>query len=86
MQSSVASYVAVAAELCETPQPEAIHAEQVCNSKKVSDHHALLPTASATKSAFLDLPLGEREVLRLVVKQLLCTVSDAHRYHPQNIQ
>ena len=80
MQSSVASYVAVAAELCETPQPEAIHAEQVCNSKKVSDHHALLPTASATKSAFLDLPLGEREVLRLVAKQLLCAVSDAHRY------
>lgn len=80
MQSSVASYVAVAAELCETPQPEAIHAEQVCNSKKVSDHHALLPTASATKSAFLDLPLGEREVFRLVAKQLLCAVSDAHRY------
>ena len=80
MQSSVASYVAVAAELCETPQPEAIHAEQVCNSKKVSDHHALLPTASATKSAFLDFPLGEREVLRLVAKQLLCAVSDAHRY------
>ena len=80
MQSSVASYVAVAAKLCETPQPEAIHAEQVCNSKKVSDHHALLPTASATKSAFLDLPLGEREVLRLVAKQLLCAVSDAHRY------
>ena len=80
MQSSVASYVAVAAELCETPQPEAIHAEQVCNSKKVSDHHALIPTASATKSAFLDLPLGEREVLRLVAKQLLCAVSDAHRY------
>ena len=80
MQSSVASYVAVAAELCETPQPEAIHAEQVCNSKKVSDHHALIPTASATKSAFLDLPLGEREVLRLVAKQLLCAVSDAYRY------
>ena len=80
MQSSIASYVAVAAELCEPPQPEAIHAEQVCNSKKVSDHHALIPTASATKAAFLDLPLGEREVLRLVAKQLLCAVSDAHRY------
>lgn len=80
MQSSVASYVAVAAALCEMPQPEAIHAEQVCNNKKVSDHHALIPTASATKAAFLDLPLGEREVLRLVAKQLLCAVSDAHRY------
>lgn len=85
MQSSVASYVAVAAELCETPQPETIHAEQVCNSKKVSDHHALLPTASATKAAFLDLPLGEREVLRLVAKQLLCAVSDAHRYSETTI-
>ena len=80
MQSSIASYVAVAAALCEMSQPEAIHAEQACNSKKVSDHHALIPTASATKSAFLDLPLGEREVLRLVAKQLLCAVSDAHRY------
>lgn len=80
MQSSVASYVAVAAALCEMPQPNAIHAEQACNSKKVSDHHALIPTASATKAAFLDLPLGEREVLRLVAKQLLCAVSDAHRY------
>ena len=80
MQSSVPSYAAVAAALCEMPQPEAIHAEQVCSSKKVSDHHALLPTASATKAAFLDLPLGEREVLRLVAKQLLCAVSDAHWY------
>ena len=80
MQSSIASYVAVAAALCEMPQPEAIHAEQACNSKKVSDHHALIPTASATKAAFLDLPLGEREVFRLVAKQLLCAVSDAHRY------
>ena len=80
MQSSVPSYAAVAAALCEMPQPEAIHAEQACNSKKVSDHHALIPTASATKAAFLDLPLGEREVLRLVAKQLLCAVSDAHRY------
>lgn len=80
MQSSVASYAAVAAALCEMPQPEAIHAEQVCSSKKVSDHHALIPTASATKAAFLDLPLGEREVLRLVANQLLCAVSDAHRY------
>ena len=85
MQSSIPSYAAVAAALCEVPQPEAILAEQVCNSKKVSDHHALLPTASATKAAFLDLPLGEREVLRLVAKQLLCAVSDAHRYSETTI-
>lgn len=80
MQSSVPSYAPSLPLFGEVPQPEAILAEQVCNSKKVSDHHALIPTASATKAAFLDLPLGEREVFRLVAKQLLCAVSDAHRY------
>ena len=80
METLVPEFVAVAASICETDAPTNIFAAQVCNSKKVSDHHALLPTASATKAAFLDLPLGEREVLRLVAKQLLCTVSDAHRY------
>ena len=80
METLVPEFVAVAASICETDAPTNILATQVCNSKKVSDHHALIPTASATKAAFLDLPLGEREVLRLVAKQLLCAVSDAHRY------
>ena len=75
MQSSVASYVAVAAELCETPQPEAIHAEQVCNSKKVSDHHAVVPTMAAGETDLEALPAGEREILRLVSRQVLMAVS-----------
>ena len=80
METLVPEFVAVAASICETDAPTNILATQVCNSKKVSDHHALIPTASATKAAFLDLPLGERELLRLVAKQLLCAVSDTHRY------
>ena len=53
---------------------------RVLNSKKVSDHHAILPTASAGKADTSVLPLGERELLRLVAGQLLRAVSDAHRY------
>ena len=72
--------VTVAAAICEAAAPERVNARQVCDSRKVSDHHAILPTASAGKADTSVLPLGERELLRLVSGQLLRAVSDAHRY------
>lgn len=71
---------AVAAVICEADAPGRVNARQVCDSRKVSDHHAILPTASAGKADTSVLPLGEREILRLVAGQLLRAVSDAHRY------
>ena len=72
--------VTVAAAICEAAAPGRVNAGQVCDSKKVSDHHAILPTAGAGKADTSVLPLGEREILRLVSGQLLRAVSDAHRY------
>ncbi|MDD3228233.1 MAG: DNA topoisomerase 3 [Oscillospiraceae bacterium] len=80
MVSVVPNYAAVAAAVCGVPTPETVHAEQVCNSKKVSDHHAVIPTVSAKGADIAALPAGEREILRLVARQLLCAVSDAHHY------
>ena len=80
LEASVPELVAVAAAICETDAPEGVNARQVCDSRKVSDHHAILPTASAGKADTSVLPLGERELLRLVAGQLLRAVSDAHRY------
>ena len=80
LEASVPELVAVAAAICETTAPEGVNARQVCDSRKVSDHHAILPTASAGKADTSVLPLGEREILRLVAGQLLRAVSDAHRY------
>ena len=80
MESTVPSLVSVAAAICGTPAPGNINAAQVCNSKKVSDHHAVVPTASAAKADISVLPIGEREIMRLVARQLLCAVSDAHKY------
>ena len=80
LEPSVPELVTVAAAICETTAPEGMNAKQVCDSRKVSDHHAILPTASAGKADTSVLPLGERELLRLVAGQLLRAVSDAHRY------
>jgi len=47
----------------------------VINSKKVTDHHAIIPTASVDKADLSELPTGEREVLKLIATRLLEAVS-----------
>lgn len=52
----------------------------VINGKKVSDHHAIIPTASVDKANLVELPSGEREVLKLIATRLLEAVSGPCRY------
>ena len=80
MAIGVPAYVAAAAVICRTVEPVEINAAQVCNSKKVSDHHAVIPTLSAGSADLDALPLGEREVLKLAARGLLRAVSEVHRY------
>ena len=79
MEASVPALVSAAAAVCSLDSPETVHAKQVCNSKKVSDHHAIVPTVSAGKADISVLPLGEREVLKLAARGVLRAVSDVHR-------
>lgn len=51
-----------------------------CNSQKVSDHHAIVPTEAAGSADLAALPAGERAILRLVARQVLCAVGDPHVY------
>jgi len=80
MEISVPGLVAAAANLCGMEVPQTICAKQVCSSKKVTDHHAIVPTVSAGKTDMASLPLGEREVLKLAAKGLLRAVDEPHRY------
>ena len=57
-----------------------VHAEQAINNSKVTDHHALLPTASVAQADFSALPAGELSVLRLIAVRLFCAVGEPHRY------
>ena len=80
MEGSVPGLVSAAAAICGAVSLDAVQAKQVCNSKKVTDHHAIVPTVSAGAFDLAALPLGEREVLKLVSKGLLRGVCNAHRY------
>ncbi len=57
-----------------------VHAEQVIDGSKVTDHHALLPTASMAKADLSALPAGEMSVPRLIAARLLCAVGEPYRY------
>ena len=49
--------------------------EQVINGKKVTDHHAIIPTVVVSDANLDELPAGEREALKLIVTRLLEAVS-----------
>lgn len=66
--------------ICGGDAPVTINTAQVCDSKKVSDHHAIIPTMSAGETDLSALLAGEREILRLVAKQVLRAVSAPYRY------
>ena len=57
-----------------------VNAAQVINDKKVSDHHAVIPTANFKEAALTGLTAGERAVLELVALRLLCAVAQPHEY------
>ena len=79
MAARVPEYTAIAAGILGVDVPVAA-VNQVCDSAKVTDHHALIPTISARDAEITDLPAGEQKILRLIARQLLCAVSGPYRY------
>lgn len=53
---------------------------RILNSKKVSDHHAILPTAEFVKQGFAGLAESECKLMNLVCSKLLCAVAAPHEY------
>ncbi len=54
--------------------------KRVCNSKKVTDHHAVIPTAELENIDLSALPKTEYEVLALIAGRLLCATGNQHEY------
>jgi len=80
MADGVNAVVICSASICGVSAPAAILPRQICNSKKVSDHHAIIPTAAASKSDIAILPAGEREIITLIARQFLRAVSEPYRF------
>ena len=61
-----------------------LDAKQVINSKKVSDHHAIIPTENAADADFSEIPYEEQKILGLVTAGLLTALGKpclSEEYH-----
>lgn len=75
MEASLPDLIGKAKKVSGLKSTDARDLHCVINSKKVTDHHAIIPTASVDKADLSELPNGEREVLSLIATRLLEAVS-----------
>ena len=54
--------------------PAPVNAAQVINTKKVTDHHAIIPTKTAASYDISSLPSGEQAILTMLAVRLICAV------------
>lgn len=59
------------------PRPDI---KRILNSKKVTDHHAIIPTMEIAKADLAAIPETERKILSLIANRLLCATGEKHLY------
>lgn len=60
--------------------------DRIVNDKKVTDHHAVLPTSHVSKDTFDLLPTGEKNILLLITYRLLTAVYLPYQYTSTKIE
>ena len=80
MASTLGSMTCNAASILGCLTPDMVDAQRVCDSRKVSDHHAIVPTLSASTADLSTLPVPEQQILKLICRNVLEATSPAHRW------
>ena len=83
MADSVVDILDIAAENLPFPVGESYNPANISrlvNNKKVTDHHAILPTVEMNKTDLNSLPETERNILFLISNKLFCAVGEKHVY------
>ena len=80
MEASLPGLIAKVEKIAKCEATAEKNIKAVINGKKVTDHHAIIPTASVDKANLEELPSGECEVLKLIATRLLEAVSAPCRY------
>ena len=55
--------------------------KKVLNSKKITDHHAIIPTMEIVKQDLKAIPESEMKILSLCANRLLCATAEKHIYN-----
>ena len=58
-----------------------VDVRHVVDDKKVTDHHAIIPTSTMAKTDVSALPMGERAILHMIAVRLICAVGEKHVYN-----
>ena len=66
--------------------PASMNTAQVINRKKVTDHHAIIPTKTAVAFDISSLPAGEQAILKLISMRLVCAVGMPCRYTETSVE
>lgn len=66
--------------------PAPMNTAQVINGKKVTDHHAIIPTKTAVAFDISSLPAGEQAILKLISMRLVCAVGMPCRYTETSVE
>ncbi|MBQ8135158.1 MAG: DNA topoisomerase 3 [Clostridia bacterium] len=66
--------------LFEEPSGAEPDIKRILDSRKVTDHHAIIPTMEITKADLSAVPDGEMKILSLAANRLLCATGEKHEY------
>lgn len=80
MEPSVKPLVLCAAGILDVDLPKRVLSDHVCYSEGVTDHHAIIPTMVAGEADLNGLPKGELDILKLIARQVLISISPDYRY------
>ncbi len=60
--------------------------QRLINNKKVSDHHAIIPTAEIANKNLDELPVGEKNILLLIAAKLITATAPVHKYEAVKVK
>ena len=66
--------------------PKDYDVNKVINNRKVTDHHAIIPTAEIQKQDLSRLSQGEKDILLLISQRLLCATGDKQKISETEIK
>ncbi len=66
--------------------PKDYDVNRVINNSKVTDHHAIIPTAEIQKQDLSKLSQGEKDILLLISQRLLCATGEKQRISETEIK
>lgn len=66
--------------------PQNVEIKRLINNKKVTGHHAIIPTSNISSSDLSSLPEGQKNILKLISSKLIMAVSKPHKYEAVKIK